>query len=228
MRASCRRSRLRVLFPVLRTGDGVTRLRICQHLFMAWLVSSSLVCVVFIAGFIRSLYSNDWIEYQSETPHISSRWQFFSGSGGLLFVRRERYVDHQVWDGSDAASRFNGGGGWSARSERPEGRHGFHRFPSWRTATYADRSYTASSWEIRMSWLVPILLVAATPAWHLIRRRRQKLERWRRQGKCPNCGYDLRASFDRCPECGRRKPGPLFVPSDEALSRLGGGEQVQR
>jgi hypothetical protein len=33
---------------------------------------------------------------------------------------------------------------------------------------------------------------------------------------CPACGYDLRASHERCPECGR----PLPIDSDEVVRRL--------
>ena len=34
-------------------------------------------------------------------------------------------------------------------------------------------------------------------------RRRARDRRLRREGRCPNCGYDLRASPGRCPECGQ-------------------------
>jgi hypothetical protein len=43
-----------------------------------------------------------------------------------------------------------------------------------------------------------VLLAPAT----LSGRRAWRARRRRRTGRCPACGYDLRASPDRCPECG--------------------------
>ena len=52
--------------------------------------------------------------------------------------------------------------------------------------------------ETRISFLVAG--TAVLPAlWALLWWRRRPL---RRQGACPICGYDLRASTTRCPECG--------------------------
>jgi hypothetical protein len=44
-----------------------------------------------------------------------------------------------------------------------------------------------------------VLPVGWTAGWWRVRSRRRR--RWR-LGLCPSCGYDVRASSDRCPECG--------------------------
>ncbi len=53
---------------------------------------------------------------------------------------------------------------------------------------------------LRIPLWMPCLVFAALPAYSLppIHRRRKR----KRLGLCLKCGYDLRASKDRCPECG--------------------------
>jgi ferredoxin len=73
--------------------------------------------------------------------------------------------------------------------------------PRW----HGFQEITLGDEDIRMvgalvpDWL-PVLLFALLPAHRLAILGR----RWhrRRLGLCPSCGYDLRATPDRCPECG--------------------------
>jgi hypothetical protein len=49
---------------------------------------------------------------------------------------------------------------------------------------------TATTLALPLSWLVSAVLTA------------RRNTRWRRNGLCPTCGYDLQATPQQCPECG--------------------------
>jgi DNA-directed RNA polymerase subunit RPC12/RpoP len=82
----------------------------------------------------------------------------------------------------------------------------------------------SSLWAQCDEIFVPIWLLVALFASPLVIRVRRKLERHHRlrAGRCATCGYDLRGSKDRCPECG----SPILVrqrstadPSGDNLPR---------
>jgi hypothetical protein len=59
------------------------------------------------------------------------------------------------------------------------------------------------SWSIGAPYWAIVLVTAVAPAsrvWRFARERRARALALK--GTCPTCGYDLRASADRCPECG--------------------------
>lgn len=64
--------------------------------------------------------------------------------------------------------------------------------------------------NMRIPWWPIIALFAAAPASALVRRRRRG--RYAARGGCRDCGYDLRHSPERCPECGSSCPAEGLPP----------------
>lgn len=70
---------------------------------------------------------------------------------------------------------------------------------------YDIRTYRERVWSVTFPLWVVILLALALPATPVAVRfwRARHAVRRAAEGRCPTCGYDLRGSPDRCPECGR-------------------------
>ena len=70
-----------------------------------------------------------------------------------------------------------------------------------------------SLWNLVVPHAYVAALLLSPPAWWLVTFRHDR--RRRRPGLCRHCGYDLRSSPDRCPECG--------APAAPTVTRLPAG-----
>jgi hypothetical protein len=70
----------------------------------------------------------------------------------------------------------------------------------------AGRQFTFANYVVVVPHWFLFAAVLVVPAWRAYAYDRRRRAR-RSDGHCRVCGYDLRATPDRCPECGRRVAG---------------------
>ena len=84
-------------------------------------------------------------------------------------------------------------------------RAGFVYQTEWAYWTSMTTNIYCHDLSVAWWWMVLILSMPWLGIFEIARRKRQLIHRIRRGG-CPVCGYDLRASTNRCPECGTPIP----------------------
>jgi hypothetical protein len=134
----------------------------------------------------------------------------------VLWVRSYRYTDSLAWPWSARrhAQLHSARGGFAymdmASSTPRQWFSGFKSMyikpkdrdrPMAGTGFAGFRTYHGS--QVRF-WMVPYwFIVGATAVWPILRLlQARRAQRRSFSGLCPQCGYDLRATPDRCPECG--------------------------
>ncbi len=158
------------------------------------LLAAAVVLSVF---WVRSQWRSDTV-YRQATPQA---WSIASNDGGITLGRRN-------YDGlwlRDANWRYQSGTVTGIG-------YGMQR---WRFAGFARGDIQSSfgtgelAYKFRDDyWTVPywilVLVASAYPAFWIVGCIRRRVARVRvERGQCPSCGYDLRASPARCPECGK-------------------------
>jgi hypothetical protein len=180
--------------------------RIGRYILNGLMVLSLVLCVGTVALKARGRYKEYAIQYWGLTEkHLYVGWATVS-SGILDLGWSTGAVDPQLPElMDDLRSRYQHRG-WRAYAYHA-GTLDFidHDLGWFFGETPVPRgvdSYAIRTWYSRYV-RVPIWAIAiAFAALPLVRALRYRGERRRRVGFCARCNYDLRATTDRCPECG--------------------------
>ena len=171
---------------------------------------------------VRSYWRMDgiiWIHRSlGENRLIRTRSGISSFRGGCLL-----YFEHVDASGADVTDILNNDSQWHPRSlefwsDSFADVDSTDKNQPWRT-TYLSKPtspaplgfqsgwthgvYRHTNWsnlEVAIPYWFPVTIFAVPALWRAVRNRRRL--RHGRDGHCLVCGYDLRATPDRCPECG--------------------------
>lgn len=165
--------------------------RLLRILLNAATVLSLVLCAVTAAAWVRSYQAHDWVWWPLENQGLLSIGTY---RGGLLAALLTDFLPPPAAGWLESAPLSY------AEARGPQGTF-FNRFG------FALGYFQGSEGVIpRLAcpfWFI-ILLTAILPAARLAGWRRRRARRLRlRPGLCQHCGYDCRATPDRCPECGR-------------------------
>jgi hypothetical protein len=175
---------------------------------------SLLLCAATIALWIRSYWGSDYLArhqvISGDFNTTATKYQSIKCTRGSIRLEVEEQTAYHynvpnivvaspdrppLWGWGRLGQRHMG---WEDLPERTFwNRLGFHQYETGHGASFYDARVSGVAIP---AWL-PVLIFAILPAmWVVlfIRRRRR-----RGIGLCPTCGYDIRATPQRCPECGR-------------------------
>ena len=188
--------------------------RIIGWLFRGLAVLSLLLCIATAALLVRSYFRWDsWDQFSIDPGPEYARDIFAESDDGLLCVGRQWILQHDEGSSGIGARGF----GHQEEAERPM------------TVTWNFADPEGSCWshfgmcievtpppiwrphlhDVRV--IIPIwpavLLFSILPLVEIGYMRRRRRRNYRKShGMCLVCGYDLRATPDRCPECGTVPP----------------------
>jgi hypothetical protein len=169
-----------------------------RRLFNFVAALSLVLAVAILALWVRSYWVSDWIAliHRHAPGRVSSiSAATWSGAMGVYLALPSNGSDYG--DRRDTLFQYN---------PQPIDVHGLEglypfppNYPRWLGFGWLVGTDRRSFLLVVPNWFAATMASAA--AWLALRKARRHW-RARRLGCCPRCGYDLRATPDRCPECG--------------------------
>jgi len=171
-------------------------------------VASLLLCVAAVVLWVRSFWYDDQVS--------------FSAGERMYGMQAVRGRIALTWTSPDRGWRNYNGGGWShvPTAGRDPSQEELDEMCRSRFLGFATDAFTFNPgnaagpqtnhvlvvphWFVVAASLAPLALPALS--WARARRRRAR-------GLCAACGYDLRATRQKCPECGRTTDGDSTMPA---------------
>jgi hypothetical protein len=182
--------------------------RLIGWLFDIAAVVSLLLCVAMAAMCIRSRWRCD--QWKNPLPQVSDTTMVrdieLDSNDGLILLLSARSSMADI-DPGDRGGGFDSEPVFDWRPmlnqvSRPGGLQ--HRFFTYYSTSHGE----GSAVEVIFPYWMPVTALAILPLLevrYLLRSGR--IRRRRLRGLCVTCGYDLRATPERCPECGSAPPG---------------------
>jgi hypothetical protein len=170
-------------------------------------------CVAIAVLWVRSYRVSDslaWMRFTTGDPFRSASghttwiaWSGFTTHGGGLACARYRSDDDGVHVSAKTGFFHRVWGRPGTVGETPYTTLNVH-FIGFRLL----RSFSERGTSVQRDWIIVVpswfaMIAFAGISWSSFRGARRLRRRVRlSEGRCPNCGYDLRGTPDRCPECG--------------------------
>jgi hypothetical protein len=189
------------------------RRRLLRILLDAATVLSLVLCVAAAVLWVRShQYADRWARLQF-VPRTGNYWQQVISHRGVLVWAAEEPIRRTFEEGGPGLGWHHRA--WEARAENPIIPHLLWRptrLQQWGFAYHRGRQVEMEeqgNWPIvphdvfaAPYWFI-VLSLAVGPTLAAVRWSRAYKARSRsRRGLCQHCGYDCRATPQRCPECG--------------------------
>lgn len=181
-------------------------------LFNLLCLCSALLAVALIAMTIASWQTGNilgWRHRHASAERVTQDEIHFAsldGSVAVMLARTSAARDREsALPASDAEVRREGlfwfkGYPYYLATADSAGRVSARRFSYHWGAPESPSSVLQQSYSyIVVPWWAAIVPTLLLPAWWIARRSRRRYK----VGLCTSCGYDLRATPDRCPECGK-------------------------